>query len=155
TAVCRGLETAWLDNEREGKPILLMLHGYPDTPAGWDEQVAAFDEDYRLVLPFVRGVGRSAPPRDKRRYGVYSILLDHLEILRLVDPDDRSPLHVMGHDWGGVHAWMLAGHPNKRLRSLSIVNSVHPKQWIRRALWPRQVAKSWYVGAFQVPYVSE
>jgi pimeloyl-ACP methyl ester carboxylesterase len=62
---------------------------------------------------------------------------------------------VIGHDWGGVHAWMLAGHPNKRLRSLAIVNSVHPKQWLRRARWPRQIAKSWYVGAFQLPYISE
>jgi len=155
TARLRGLETAWLDNENAGKPVLLFLHGFLDTPETWAEQAAAFGRDYRLLLPYGRGVGPSRPPEDKRRYGAYSILLDNLELLRLADPEGRLPVHVVGHDVGGVHAWMLACHPSPRLRSAAVLNSAHPKQYLRRALWPRQVLKSWYVGAFQIPYASE
>lgn len=155
TAVVRELKTAWLDNENRGKEVLLFLHGYLDTPAAWRPQAAAFSEKYQVLVPFARGVGESAPPRDKRRYGASSILLDHLEILRLNDPERTRPVHVVGHDVGGVHAWMLACHPARGLRSAAILNSVHPRQYLRRILWPRQVLKAWYVGAFQVPYVSE
>lgn len=155
TAEIRGLKTAWLDNENHGKEILLFLHGYLDTPAAWARQAAALGEKYQVLVPFARGVGESEPPRDKRRYGAYSILLDHLEILRLNDPERTRPIHVVGHDVGGIHAWMLACHPARGLKSAAIINSVHPRQYLRRILWPRQVLKAWYVGAFQIPLFSE
>ncbi|MBI3288344.1 MAG: alpha/beta fold hydrolase [Elusimicrobia bacterium] len=155
TADLRGLRTAWLDNGKRDRPVALFLHGYLDTPRAWSEQVAAFCGGYQVLLPFGRGVGESQPPRDTRRYGAYSTLLDHLEILRLNDPDGSRPVHVVGHDVGGVHAWMLAAHPNPRVKTVTILNSAHPKQYLRRMLWPRQLLKSWYVGAFQVPYVCE
>lgn len=155
SARIRGLKTAWLDNGNEGRPVLLFIHGYLDTPATWEEQAPAFASGYRLLAPFARGVGESEPPADRRRYGAHSILLDHLEILRLADPQGRRPVHVVGHDVGGVHAWMLASHPNPSLKTVTILNSAHPKQYLRRMLWPRQLFKSWYLGAFQIPYVSE
>ncbi|MBI3554253.1 MAG: alpha/beta fold hydrolase [Elusimicrobia bacterium] len=155
TASLRGLKTAWFDNENAGKPIVFLLHGYPDTPDAWSDQVEAFSHDFHLILPYGRGVGPSSAPERQRRYGAYSILLDHLEIMRLTDASERTPLHVVGHDIGGMHAWLLASHPHPRLRTVSILNSAHPKQYLRRVFWPRQVVKSWYVGAFQLPFVPE
>jgi len=151
----RGLNTAWLDNENNSKDVLFFLHGYMDTPDSWSAQLAAFNETHQVLTPFGRGVGPSEAPADKRRYGAYPILLDHLEILRRNDPEGRRPIHIVGHDVGGVHAWMLACHANPNIKTVTILNSAHPKQYLRRILWPRQVIKSWYVGAFQIPYVSE
>ncbi|MBI5629514.1 MAG: alpha/beta fold hydrolase [Elusimicrobia bacterium] len=151
----RELKTAWLDNDNAAGEILLFIHGYLDTPATWSPQAAAFADKYRVILPFARGVGPSEPPKDLRRYGAYSILLDHLELLRAVDPAGERPIHVVGHDVGGVHAWMLACHPHPRIKTVTILNSAHPRQYLRRLLWPRQLFKSWYMGAFQVPYVCE
>lgn len=155
TAVLRGLKTAWLDNENTGKEILLFLHGYMDTPAAWSPQVREFTDRYRIIVPFGRGIGESEPPADKKRYGAYSFLLDHLGLLRLCDPDRGRPVHIVGHDLGGVHAWMLASHPQPGFRTVTIINSVHPRQYLRRIFWPRQVLKSWYVAALQVPFFSE
>jgi len=108
-----------------------------------------------VIVPAGRGIGASEAPKDLKRYGAFSILLDHLEILRSVDPERSRKVHVVGHDIGGVHAWILASHPQPSLASLSIINSVHPKQYLRRIFWPRQVLKSWYVAALQVPHVPE
>ena len=155
TAQIRGLRTAWFDNGRTDKDIVLFIHGYLDTPATWGPQVAEFSSKYRLLLPAGRGIGASEAPADRRRYGASSILLDHLEILRLSDPERSRGVHIVGHDIGGVHAWLLASHPHPALRSLTIINSVHPKQYLRRVFWPRQVIKSWYVAAMQFPLLSE
>lgn len=155
SASLRGLKTAWLDNEHDGEGVLFFLHGYMDTPHTWRAQMEAFAEKYRVIMPFGRGIGGSEPASDKRRYGAYSILLDHLEILRLADGQGRRPIHIVGHDVGGVHAWMLACHRNHRIKTVTILNSAHPKQYLRRILWPRQLFKSWYVGLIQVPYLSE
>jgi pimeloyl-ACP methyl ester carboxylesterase len=154
TAELRGLRTAWLDNERASAPIALFLHGYLDTPETWRAQFEEFGQEYRVVAPFARGVGGSEPPSDKRRYGAYSILLDHLEILRRVDPEARLPVHVVGHDVGGVHAWLLASHPSPAVRSVSVLNSAHPRQYLRRLPWPGQMLKGWYVGLFQFPWLA-
>lgn len=153
--VLRELETAWLDNENPEGPIFLFLHGYPDTPESWEAQAAAFNARGRVIRPYARGVGGSQAPKDRRRYGAYSTLLDHLGILRHCDPQARRPVHVVGHDVGGVHAWMLATHPPPGLKSVAVLNSLHPRQYLRRLLWPRQVLKSWYMGAFQLPWLSE
>lgn len=155
TSRVRGLQTAWFDNENKDKDILFFIHGYLDTPLTWNAQVRAFTNQYRVILPFGRGVGKSEPAEDSKRYGAYSILLDHLEILRLTDPAGARPIHIVGHDVGGVHAWMLACHPNSNIKTVSILNSAHPRQYLRRVIWPRQFFKSWYVWLFQIPYLSE
>lgn len=155
SAVFRGLKTCWLDNGNERGDVLFFLHGYLDTPLSWAPQLEAFAERFRVLVPYGRGVGPSEPPQDTRRYGVFSMLLDHLEILRLTDPKGEKSVHVIGHDLGGVHAWMLACHPFPNLKSVCILNSVHPRQYLRRLLGPRQIFKSWYMGVFQLPYISE
>ena len=155
SAQVRGLETAWLEGGRPGAPIALLLHGYPDTPDTWREQAAPLMDTHWLLLPFARGLGGSRAPARMDRYGAYAALLDHLELLRLADPERRRPVHVVGHDIGGVHAWMLATYAPPNLRSVTVLNSAHPRQFLRRLLWPRQVFKSWYVAALQLPRLPE
>lgn len=155
SATIRGLETAWYESGPEDADVLLFIHGYLDTPDAWSLQARPFAEQYRVIRPFGRGIGGSQEPADRRRYGAYSILLDHLELLRLADPERKRSVHVVGHDVGGVHAWLLASHPQTNLKSVTIINSVHPKQYLRRLFWPRQIVKSWYIAAMQVPMLSE
>jgi pimeloyl-ACP methyl ester carboxylesterase len=45
----------------EGPP-LVMLHGYLATAHFWDEQLAAFGARYRLIVPDLRGHGRTNNP---------------------------------------------------------------------------------------------
>jgi epoxide hydrolase 4 len=68
----------------------------------------------------------------------------------------RPRAHLAGHDWGGGVAWWVAlGHPG-HLASLCVLNCPHPLV-MRRALVrnPRQMARSWYMLLFQLPWLPE
>ena len=49
--------------EGEGPHTVVMLHGWPDTPALWDSTVAALREGYRCVRLCLPGYDLSKPPR--------------------------------------------------------------------------------------------
>ena len=61
-----GLKFAYLE-EGTG-PLVLMLHGFPDTAHTWDDlrsRIAA--TGYRAVSPFMRGYHPTADPGSRRR----------------------------------------------------------------------------------------
>lgn len=86
---------------REG-PGFLLIHGFPLDRRMWQEQVAGLSDTVRLIVPDLRGHGRSAVPP-----GPYTMeqhaddlagLLDHLGIRRAV---------VGGLSMGGYVAFAL------------------------------------------------
>ena len=59
---------------RRGEPVLL-LHGWPDTHALWQHQVAALTAaGYRIIAPDLRGFGESDKPADISAYGMLHVL---------------------------------------------------------------------------------
>src|SRR5687768_11169988 len=110
----RGLPTAWWvgapDSASSSGPIFFFIHGFPDDPESWHHQFDYFSKKYPVVAPYLRGCGPSEPARDKRRYDMDAVALDHLEILRREErrygPDRK--VVVVGHDIGGIHSYTLA-----------------------------------------------
>lgn len=148
----RGLDTAWLQKGRVGEnPIMLFLHGFPDAPSVWNAQFDAFAKTHLCLAPFGRGIAPSADSADKSRFGLDSVALDNLEILRSVDPRGGRKVCVVGHDIGAIHAWHLARLLGERLAALVIVNGVELGQMTRRITRPSQVLKSWYIPLFLIP----
>ena len=47
----------YLDEGPRDAPPVVLLHGFPDNPASWDEVVAALPSDTRIIRPFLRGCG--------------------------------------------------------------------------------------------------
>lgn len=151
----RGLKTAWLTSGKASGPILLFLHGFPDSAECWDRQIDYFSEHYQVVAPFIRGAKPSAATDDVQRYSPDAVALDVLEILAEVDPGQSRRIYCIGHDLGGVHAWHLARMMRRRLGGLMIINSLTIAQMVRRLKNPKQLMKSWYMLAFQVPHLPE
>jgi pimeloyl-ACP methyl ester carboxylesterase len=84
--------------------------------------------------------------------------MNHLveDVLAMVDSIGRgSPVHVVGHDWGGAVGWSLAGRHPDRLASLTVLSTPHPRALAKALTTSDQLLRSWYVGAFQVPMVPE
>jgi 3-oxoadipate enol-lactonase len=55
----RGIQLSYDDlGPREGQPIV-FIHGHPFNRSMWDEQVAYFKDQYRLILPDLRGYGET------------------------------------------------------------------------------------------------
>ncbi len=137
----------------KAEPII-FLHGFPDFSHGWRQQIPFFEEQgFRLFVPDQRGYNRSDKPSSVKEYS-----LDHLagDILALLDHFELPQAHLVGHDWGGIVAWWLALKHPKRLKRVAILNVPHP-QVLRDHLRHNrtQLRKSWYMLAFQLPWLPE
>jgi ribosomal protein L7/L12 len=63
---------------------------------------------------------------------------------------------VVGHGWGGAVAWHLAAMRPACVRKLAVLGCPHPSQLVA-ALHKsrRQLARTWYVLVFQMPWLPE
>jgi pimeloyl-ACP methyl ester carboxylesterase len=142
---------------------VVAVHGYPDNHTVWDGVVAELSGRYRVVTYDVRGSGGSGKPARRAAYRMTQLVDDLAAVLDAVSPDD--PVHLLGHDWGSIQLW--AAVTDERLigriasfTSISGPGLAHVAAWLRagprhpRAAL-RQLAKSWYVLAFQLPALPE
>jgi pimeloyl-ACP methyl ester carboxylesterase len=135
-------------------PLVILLHGFPEFWYGWRHQIAAFaGAGLRIAAPDQRGYNRSDKPAGSAAYRL-DVLAD--DVLGLADALGCERFAVVGHDWGGVVAWHLAGRNPERVSRAAILNAPHPATlWRYAATHPRQLAKSWYVAYFQLPLLPE
>lgn len=75
--------------------------------------------------------------------------------LALVDAAGVDRVHLVGHDWGGGVAWMVAATRPDRLHTLTVVSSPHPRAVVGAMLTSRQLLQAWHVGFFQLPWLPE
>ncbi|HVK29019.1 MAG TPA: alpha/beta fold hydrolase, partial [Nocardioides sp.] len=94
-----------------------------------------------------------ARPRGRRAYTMGALLGDALALVDAVAPDGR--VHLVGHDWGAIPSWLLAIHHPDRVASLTAVSVPHPAAFLTAMLRSPQVLHSWYMLAFQLPFVPE
>ena len=115
-----------------GGPLVLLLHGFPDTAHTWDyvmPQLAA--AGYRAVAPFMRGYHPTVTPAN----GTYDTDTLGRDVLALIDslgtqtgadarPDSAI---VVGHDWGASAAYSAATLGPERVRLLITLAVPHPR----------------------------
>ena len=135
-------------------PLVLLLHGFPEFWYGWRHQIARLAEaGLRVVAPDQRGYNLSDKPAGIAAYRL-AALADDIVSLGAALGSDRFA--VVGHDWGGVVAWQVAARFPERVTQAAILNAPHPATLRRYASrHPTQLAKSWYVGFFQLPKLPE
>src|ERR1700691_1277167 len=89
----------------EGRPVVL-LHGFPDSGRLWRHQVPALAEaGFQVIVPDLRGYGRSGQPE---AVDAYSVPLLAGDVQAVLGDQQISRAHVVGHDWGAAVAWGLA-----------------------------------------------
>src|SRR6185503_11598725 len=95
-----------------GEPVLL-LHGFPETRHMWRAQLEALGAaGYRAVAPDQRGYARDARPPRTEDYATDRLVADAVGIM---DALGHGRLHLVGHDWGGQIAWLIAASKPERL----------------------------------------
>lgn len=147
-----GLELDVLDQgPLDGEPILL-LHGFPETASCW-RLVAPIlnDAGFRTLAMTQRGYAPGARPRRRRDYVMAELLGDARALAEKVG----GKVHVVGHDWGAVPSWLLAIHHPELVASLTAVSVPHPQAFLASMVRSTQGLKSWYMLAFQVPWLPE
>jgi len=155
-AFLRNLSTSWLEGGNKKGPLLIFLHGYPDEPNIWSQQIDYFSKDFHILCPYARGTFASEPGSGLSRFSTHSLCLDILEIIKLADPKGMKEIRVIGHDLGGAVAWRLATYLGSKLTALVIINSLSIEQMGQRFLSrPKQWLYSWYMFPFLIPKISE
>jgi pimeloyl-ACP methyl ester carboxylesterase len=102
----------------DGAPVLL-LHGWPDDATAWHGITPALEQaGYRWVAPWLRGFGQTRfladdTPRDATGVALAQDALD------LADALGWGRFSVIGHDWGGRTAYILAAIAPERLASIA------------------------------------
>ena len=134
-------------------PLVVLLHGFPDFWYGWRRQIPALvHAGFRVVVPDQRGYATSSKPAGVSAYGVRTLAQD---VDQLIHALGEESAHLVGHDWGAGVAWATAmAHP-ERVRRLAILNGPHPKRFIEALKNPVQLAKSYYMFLFQLPWLPE
>ncbi len=107
----------------EGRRVL-CLHGFPQTSWAWRDQLWALGHaGYRAVAPDQRGYCGGARPTATTDYGTEHLVAD---VIALADCMEMDRFDLVGHDWGGLLAWIVASRNPERIRSLSVVSTPHP-----------------------------
>ncbi len=151
----RGLKTAWLESGPEDAPILLLLHGFPDGPQVWNFQSEHFENRFRVIRPYTRGLYPYEGAASLNRYSLDSLSLDCLALLRELDPTQKKPIYCVGHDLGAALAWNLAPLLGNRLSGMVIINGLSVAQMFGRFANMRQQLKSFYIYLMQLPWLPE
>jgi epoxide hydrolase 4 len=143
------------DSQREtandGRPLVLLLHGFPEFWYGWRSQIPDLARRFRVVAPDLRGYNLSSKPASG--YDYFTLASDVPALIRALGADRA---HVVGHDWGGMVAWCAAILHPEVVDRLAILNAPHPMAYLRElAQNRRQVLRSWYIAFFQVPRLAE
>ena len=114
-----------------GGPLVLLLHGFPQSRHAWRHQVPALGAaGFRAVAPDQRGYspGVRPDPTDLAAYGIDRLAAD---VLDLADACGARTFHLVGHDWGGQVAWFVASRHPARVRSLAVLSRPHPAAFRR------------------------
>lgn len=145
-----GIQIHYL-TEGEG-PLLLLLHGFPQTSHVWRKYLSSFSKRYKVVAPDLRGYGQSDKPQDVEKYKPSVLYQDIVDLIKALGYEKAA---IVGHDWGGVIAWRTVMERPDVVERLVIINAPHPAKFAQAIKTFAQLKKSWYVMVFQLPGVPE
>ncbi|WP_168212076.1 alpha/beta fold hydrolase [Actinomadura rubteroloni] len=103
-----------------GDPLVL-LHGWPQHWWQWRHVLPRLAERHRVVCPDLRGLGWTDAPRDGYRPAVMA-----RDVLGLLDRLGVREFGLVGHDWGGLAAYLIALRHPGRVRGLVAINTASP-----------------------------
>jgi NAD(P)-dependent dehydrogenase (short-subunit alcohol dehydrogenase family)/pimeloyl-ACP methyl ester carboxylesterase len=161
-----GVDLAVYEQGDRSRPTVLLVHGYPDTHAVWDEVAGRLAERFHVVRYDVRGAGASSRPFGRKRYTFGYLMADMQAVLDATAPERK--VHLVGHDWGSIQAWEAACTMPDRFASFTSISGPcldHVAHWMRRNLArptpsnlrraAGQGVRSWYIYFFQTPLLPE
>ena len=105
-------------------PLVLLIHGFPDTAHSWDPTRRALAAaGFRAVAPFTRGYApTSIPPTEA--YDSDTLGKDVLALVGALG--GGAPAVVVGHDWGASAAYSAAALGPELVRLLVTIAIPHP-----------------------------
>ncbi|MFZ2512451.1 MAG: SDR family oxidoreductase [Gordonia sp. (in: high G+C Gram-positive bacteria)] len=156
------------DSGSDDRPVVVLVHGWPDTHHLWDHVAPQLGDDLRVFAYDTRGYGESTRPEAIADYRLVHLAADLFDVIDAVSPD--RPVHIVAHDWGSVQTWEAVTTPDaqekiKTFTSVSGPNLDYLGEWARATLSRptpanvghllSQVASSAYTALFQIPVLPQ
>ncbi|MBJ2221414.1 alpha/beta fold hydrolase [Pseudomonas sp. MF7453] len=118
-----------------GEPVIL-LHGFPYDPRGYDDIAPVLAEQgYRVLVPYLRGYGPTRFINDQiMRSGQQAALAK--DLLDFMDALSIRQATLAGYDWGGRAACIVAALWPERVRGL-VTGDGYNIQDVAKSLKPR------------------
>jgi pimeloyl-ACP methyl ester carboxylesterase len=87
-------------------PLVLLLHGFPETAYSYRHQLTALAEaGFHAVAPDQRGYPLTEQPPSVHDYTIHHLIGDAAGLITALGAPDAV---VVGHDWGSPVAWGVA-----------------------------------------------
>jgi pimeloyl-ACP methyl ester carboxylesterase len=150
-----GVELAAVEAGDPGRPAIVLVHGYPDSKEIWRGVIERLAPRFHVIAYDVRGFGGSSAPRGPAAYDLALLAGDLDAVIEQLVPG--RPVHLVGHDWGGIAGWAFASMARLEPRLASFTSIAGPSlDQIRLSLRGlvrsgrileliRRVHRSWYV----------
>ena len=151
-----------------GRPLVVLVHGYPDNRDMWTPVALELARCYQVVAYDVRGAGASLKPKRRADYKLARLTADFTAVINAVSP--HQPVHLAAHDWGSVQSWEFVTEPALagRIASFTACSGPcldHVGHWMRERIrhpslsglgqMGLQLLKSWYVFFFHLPWLPD
>jgi haloacetate dehalogenase len=136
-----------------GTPVVL-LHGYPQSGLCWHRVAPVLADRHTVVVPDLRGYGRSSTPPDDAEHTVYSKRQMALDVLAVMDALGHDRFAVVGHDRGGRVAYRAAlDHPHRvvQLCTLDIIPTIEQFELLASSRRAAVFGFHWYFLAVPPP----
>ena len=135
-------------------PLVVLLHGFPEFWFAWRAQIDALAAaGFRVVAPDMRGYNLSSKPVGVASYALPLLTADVRDLI--AERGGADGARLAGHDWGGLVAWATAAQHPDSIARLAILSMPHPQRMLEGLRTVRQLRKSWYILAFQLPWLPE
>ncbi|OSC73251.1 MULTISPECIES: alpha/beta hydrolase [unclassified Streptomyces] len=127
-----GLNVRCRPGDRTGLPPALYVHGLGGSSQNWSALMPLLSDlvdGEALDLP---GFGDSPPPDD----GNYSVTGHARAVIRLLDAEERGPVHLFGNSLGGAVATRVAAVRPDLVRTLTLISPALPEWRVQRSAVP-------------------
>ena len=105
----------------QGTPVL-MLHGFPDHWRLWQPLMQALATRHQVMAPDLRGINLSDKPPHAADYAIHHLVDDVVALVTHLG----GRCALVGHDWGGMLAWVVAARHPALVSRLVVFNAPHP-----------------------------
>lgn len=122
-----GLRMHLLEAGTPGRPVLLLLHGFPELAYSWRHQLPVLAEvGYHVIAPDQRGYGRTSGwdgrfEADLAPYRLFNLAKDALALLRALGLTEVAA--VVGHDFGSFVAGCCALMRPDTFRAVALMSA--------------------------------
>jgi len=106
------------------KPIIIMLHGFPEFWFAWEAVMRNLVDDYYIIVPDQRGYNLSDAPSGMESYKTRFLVDDIISLADIMLGEEQFIL--AGHDWGASVAYATSMRSPQRVSHLLIANGAHP-----------------------------